>query len=82
MDVSRKRPQFYDTLFSVSAYMDHDYAPIEERARRLIDQEEAALAQVGHVRENLTPPLSKPVAEVAARNLAGFATYLRGDVAR
>ncbi len=34
------------------------------------------------MRENLTPPLSKPVTEVAARNFVGFATYLRGDVAR
>lgn len=82
MDAPRKRPQFYDSLFSVSSYMDHEYAPIEERARRLTDQEESALAQVVHVRENLTPPLSKPVAEVASRNAAGFATYLRGDVVR
>jgi uncharacterized protein (DUF885 family) len=82
VDVARKRPQFYEALFDVSIYLDRDYAPVEERARRLTDQEEAALAQVGHVRENLAPPLSRPVTEVAARNMAGFATYLRGDVAR
>jgi len=82
VDVTRKRPQFYDALFDVSVYLDRDYAPIEERARRLIDQEEAALAQVGHVRENLSPPLSRPVTEVAARNMAGFVTYLRGDVVK
>jgi uncharacterized protein (DUF885 family) len=81
MDAAHKRPQFYDALFSVSAYLDHDYAPLDERARRLTDQEEAALEQVPHIRENLTPPLSKPVAEVAARNFAGFVTYLRGEVA-
>jgi len=82
VDAPRKRPQFYQDLFAVDVYMDRDYAPLEERARRLADQEEAALAQVGHVRENLSPPLSRPVTEVAARNFAGFATYLRGDVAR
>lgn len=45
-------------------------------------QEQAALVEVRHVRENLRPPLSKPVTEVAARNMAGFVTYLRGDVAK
>jgi uncharacterized protein (DUF885 family) len=82
VDAPRKVPQFYNDLFSVNIYLDREYAPLEERARRLTDQEEAALAEVGHIRENLTPPLSKPVAEVAARNFAGFASYLRGDVAR
>ncbi|HEY1697131.1 MAG TPA: DUF885 domain-containing protein [Polyangiaceae bacterium] len=81
-DAPRTLPQFYDELFSVNVYLDRDYAPIEERAKKLTDQEEAALAQVGHVRENLAPPLSKPVAEVAARDLAGYATYLRGDVTK
>jgi hypothetical protein len=82
VDVARTRPQFYDELFDVSVYLDRDYAPLEVRARHLTDQEEAALAQVGHVRENLSPPLSRPVTEVAARNMAGFSAYLRGDVAR
>ena len=82
MDSSRKRPQLYDALFDVSVYIDRAYAPIEERAKRLTDQEEAALAEVGHIRENLAPPLSRPVTEVAARNMAGFVTYLRGDVVK
>ncbi|MBV9946291.1 MAG: DUF885 domain-containing protein [Myxococcales bacterium] len=82
VDVARKLPQFYEPLFSVNTYLDREYAPIEERAGRLLAHEEAALHEVAHVRENLSPPLSKPVAEVAARNFAGFATYLRGDVAR
>jgi uncharacterized protein (DUF885 family) len=77
-----KSPQFYDPLFSVSVYLDRDYAPIEERARHLTDQEEAALPELAHVRENLAPPLSRPVTEVAARNMAGYATYLRGDVVK
>jgi hypothetical protein len=81
-DASRKLPQAYESDFDVSLYVDRDYAPLEERGRRLLAQEEAALAEVAHVRENLTPPLSKPVAETSARNFAGFATYLRGDVAR
>jgi hypothetical protein len=82
MDAPRKSPEFYESLFGVSAYIDRDYAPLEERAERLVAHEEAALAEIPHVRENLTPPLSRPVAEVAARNFAGFATYLRGDVVK
>jgi uncharacterized protein (DUF885 family) len=82
VDSPRKVPQFYESLFSVDTFVDREYAPLEERARRLLAHEEAALAEVAHARENLTPPLSKPVAEVAARNYAGFASYLRVDVAR
>jgi uncharacterized protein (DUF885 family) len=81
MDAPHRSPQSYETLFDVSGYLDRDYAPVEERAKRLVEQEENALAEIPHVRENLTPPLSKPIADVAARNFAGFATYLRGDVA-
>ena len=81
-DLPRKLPQFYDDLFDVSVYVDRAYAPIEERAKRLTDQEEAALGEVGHIRENLVPPLSRPATEVAAHNVAGFVTYLRGDVAK
>jgi hypothetical protein len=82
MDGPRKVPSTYEALFAVAPYVDRDYAPLEERARRLVAQEEAALIEVPHARENLSPPLSKPVAEVAARNFTGFASYLRGDVAR
>jgi hypothetical protein len=82
MDAPHHRPQEYEDLFSVSVYIDRDYAPLGVRAAALLAQEEAALREVGHARENLTPPLSKPLAEVASRNFAGFATYLRGDVVR
>jgi|HubBroStandDraft_1064217.scaffolds.fasta_scaffold08140_5 uncharacterized protein DUF885 len=82
MDAPHHRPQTYEDLFSVSVYIDRDYAPLGVRAAALLAQEEAALREVGHARENLTPPLSKPLAEVASRNFAGFATYLRGDVLR
>jgi hypothetical protein len=82
MDGPRKYPQTYEDLFSVNTFIDREYAPIDVRAKALLAHEEAALAEVPHIRENLTPPLSKPVADVAARNFAGFATYLRGDVAK
>jgi uncharacterized protein (DUF885 family) len=80
VDAPHRVPQTYESLFEVNLYIDRDYAPLEERARRLIAQEEAALAEVVHARENLVPPLSKPVAEVASRNFMGFAAYLRHEV--
>jgi uncharacterized protein (DUF885 family) len=82
VDAPHHRPQAYEDLFSVSVYIDRDYAPLGVRASALLAQERAALEEIGHARENLIPPLSKPLAEVAARNFAGFATYLRGDVAK
>ena len=83
-DVERWRhfPQHYEELFSVNVYLDRDYAPIAERAAKLVEHEEAALAQVGNIRKNLMSPMSKPVVETAARNYAGFAEYLRRDVVR
>lgn len=80
-DAPRKYPATYEDLFSVSVYIDRDYAPFEVRAEHLLAQEQAALGEVAHARENLTVPLSRPLAEVASRNFAGFAVYLRGDVA-
>jgi hypothetical protein len=82
VDAPGTLPQAYGDLFELSTYLDRDYAPLSERAKGVLAQEEAAAAEVPHARENLVLPLSKPVAEVAARNFAGFASYLRGDVAK
>jgi uncharacterized protein (DUF885 family) len=78
----KKRPQFYEELFSVNVYLDRDYAPIEERARKLHQHEKAALAQVEHVRKNLASPLSKPVVETAIKIFKGYAEYLQKDVVK
>jgi hypothetical protein len=82
VDAPSTQPQTYGDLFELAPYLDRDYAPLEERAKGVLAQEEAAAAEVPHARENLVLPLSKPVAEVAARNFSGFASYLRGDVAK
>lgn len=76
----RHDPRFYAELFDVSAYVDFDYAPLEERAQKLVAHEEAALAQVRHVTDNLEARLSRPVVETAIRAFRGYAEYLRGDV--
>ncbi|WP_437287338.1 DUF885 domain-containing protein [Sorangium sp. So ce406] len=78
----RRRPQFYDELFGVNQYLDRDYAPLPERARRLLEHEKAALAQVPRVLENLASPMPRPVIEVAVKIFRGYAEYLRGDVVK
>jgi hypothetical protein len=76
----RTSPLFYGELFDVSVYVERNYAPKAERARRLLAHEIAALAQVPHIQKNVALPLSKPIAEVAARAYAGMAQSLREDV--
>lgn len=76
------RPQFYEELFSVNVYLDHDYAPIEERVQKLLDHEKAALTQIASVRKNLVSPMSRPVLETAVKIYKGYAEYLRGDVVK
>lgn len=78
----RKMPQSYEELFAVNAYLDRDYAPLAERAKRLLSHEKAALAEVPNLRKNLVSPMSKPVVETAAKIFRGYAEYLRGDVVR
>ena len=80
LESHRKNPQSYEDLFSVNGYLDRDYAPLAERAERLLAHEEAALAQVPHIAENLASPLSRPVAETSVKVFKGFADYLRKDV--
>ena len=76
----RRLPRSYEELFAVNDYLDRPYAPLAERARRLLEHEKAALKQLPHIRENLASPLSKSVVEVAAKIFSGYAEYLRGDV--
>lgn len=77
----KKRPSSYAELFSVNDYLDKEYAPLDVRAKRLLSHEEAALAQVGNIRQNLELPLSKAVTGVDVKMYRGFASYLRGEVA-
>ncbi|WP_437528364.1 DUF885 domain-containing protein [Sorangium sp. So ce726] len=78
----RRRPQFYGDLFGVNHYLDRAYAPLPERARRLLEHEKAALAQAPRILENLASPMPKPVIEVAVKIFRGYAEYLRGDVVK
>ncbi len=82
LDEPARLPQYYAELFAVDHYIKRDYAPLAERAERLVEHEEAALAQARYARENLAPELSRPVAETGAQIYAGYADYLRRDVVR
>ncbi len=74
------RPAFYEELFAVNVYLDRDYAPLKERAQRLLEHQRAALAQVAHMRQNLTSPLPRPIVETAIKIYEGYAAYLKGEV--
>jgi uncharacterized protein (DUF885 family) len=76
----RKNPRFYEDLFGVNAYLDRAYAPAEERGKRLVEHEKAALAQVKHVTVNLTSPMSKAIVETAIKVYKGYVEYLKNDV--
>jgi hypothetical protein len=73
-------PAYYSELFSVNDYSDKEGVPVPVRLERLLRHEDAALREIPHVYENLHLPLSKPVADVAADVIAGYAEYLRDTV--
>lgn len=75
-----KNPMLYGEPFGVNDYLDRSYAPLDERARRLVRHEKAALASLGEVKKNLRSPLSRPVVETSIKIFDGYASYLRGDV--
>jgi len=79
-DVWRGAPAFYSELFEVNVYLDRDYAPIAQRAAKLLEHEKNALAQTKHFRENLKSPMSKPVVQTAIKIYEGYAQYLSDDV--
>jgi uncharacterized protein (DUF885 family) len=80
LEAYQRSPMAYEELFSVNGYLDRNYASISQRAERLLVHEEAALAQVPHIAENLASTLSKPVAETGVKIFKGYAEYLRKDV--
>ncbi|MSP24226.1 MAG: DUF885 domain-containing protein [Myxococcales bacterium] len=75
-------PRFYEELFDVGSYVKFEYAPLADRARSLVEHEEAALAQLDAVTTNLRAELSRPILETAIASYRGYAEYLRGDVVK
>jgi uncharacterized protein (DUF885 family) len=82
VDLARwqKRPQFYDELFAVEAYLTRDYAPLDDRVRSMVLHVKAALAQTDHIAKNLAGPLPEAFVKTDIGIFKGYAEYLRGDV--
>lgn len=80
MQDHRKHPGLYAAIFfSVEGYLQGS-APIEARARALVQHENAASAEVPHVIALLSGPLAKPIAKVEGGMVAGLASFVRNDV--
>ena len=79
MAEQKKRPTYYEELFTVDGYLTREYAPLDTRAARALEHVEKALTQVPHIEENLEGPMSKPVLETAVKIYRGYAEYLEGD---
>jgi uncharacterized protein (DUF885 family) len=80
LELWKRRPQFYEELFALDAYLLRDYAPIDDRARALLRHVNASLTQVDHVTENLRGPMPRAFVETDIGIFEGYGTYLRGDV--
>lgn len=81
-DRRRSDPTVYSELFDVSPYLNFNYAPLKQRAQRLLEHQEAALGQAQSVLSHLKANLSRPIVETAIKVYTGYAEYLRGDVKR
>ncbi len=78
----KKRPQFYEELFSLDGYLVRDYAPLDDRARALLKHVNAALEQTAYVVENIEGPMPRAFVETDIGIYKGYAEYLRGDVVK
>ncbi|MFO0759957.1 MAG: DUF885 domain-containing protein [Byssovorax sp.] len=76
----RRFPHYYRDIFDVDAYLVRDYAPLEERAQKLLLQEKAALREAPHIQKNLKSPLARSIAATGVKIYKGYAEYFRGDV--
>src|SRR5205085_11446554 len=64
-------------LADITGYIKRDYAPIEERLRKLIEYERGIPRLIEQVIALFEPPLSKPIVEVAIEMISGQARYMR-----
>ncbi len=75
----RKRPMFYEELFSIDGYLTREYAPLDIRARGLLKHVEGALKQIHNITDNLVGPMATPILVTAVGIYRGYAEYLDGD---
>lgn len=80
MGFATSNPLFYAGAMSVSAYVDREYAPIEERIQAYTAYVKQLPAMLQVMQANLQPPLPAPYVEVGHGMFAGFAEYLETTV--
>ncbi len=64
-------------LSDVTAYIKRDYAPIEDRLRKLIEYERGVPKMIEQLTALLELPLAKPILQVAIEMSSGQANYMR-----
>ncbi len=78
-DFPTKNPRNYS--FSVTTYVDRDYAPLEQRLAAYTDYiAQVPAAVVATMRRNLEPPLPAPFVDIGHRVFSGFRDYLADTV--
>ncbi len=76
----RRDPMVLMWPLEATAYMDRNYAPIEQRMASMAKLLRAVPAYLDSVRDLLQPPFAKPVLGQAIEAYSGVAGYYRGDV--
>ncbi|MBF6614664.1 MAG: DUF885 domain-containing protein [Chloroflexi bacterium] len=84
-DIAEDRKQSYDPMTiswfaDVTNYIKRDYAPIEERLRKLIELERGIPRLIEQGIALLEPPLSRPHLEISIQMCGGQADYMRKNL--
>lgn len=81
-----KNPDFYVGFFFLGpgvgpdVYLTRPYAPLADRLRAYITYARNIPTAVRQIRENLRPPLARPLIDIGRARYGGLAAYLRDDV--
>ncbi len=84
-DIAEQRKQSYDPMTiswfaDVTSYIKRNYAPIEERLRKLIEMERGIPKLIEQGIALLEPPLSRPHLEISIQMCGGQADYMRKNL--
>jgi uncharacterized protein (DUF885 family) len=80
LDIYRKNPMTYASMFDVNIYIQRDFAPIEQRLQHIINIEMKAPAIFAAARANLYDSLPKPYIETATAVASGAADFLEKNL--
>jgi uncharacterized protein (DUF885 family) len=80
LDIYRKNPMTYASMFDVNIYIQRDFAPIEQRLQHIINIEMKAPAIFAAARANLHDSLPKPYIETATAVASGAADFLEKNL--